>query len=258
MHARLCMPALVLALLGLAANNARSEDWGTIKGQIVWGEKDLPPAPEINVDKDKEHCLAHGPLHSEEWVINPKNKGVRYTFVWLAPATPGSKDKLPVHPALAAAKLPTVTIDQPTCMFEPHAVAIQQEQELIVKNSAPIAHNVNWSGNPLRNPGGNVLLAPKSSYTIPGLKADRLPLKISCNIHPWMNGWLGVFNHPYFAVTDADGNFEIKQAPAGKYRLVIWHGSVGFREGAAGRNGMEITIKDSGTDLGKLELKSKY
>ena len=61
------------------------------------------------------------------------------------------------------------------------------------------------------------------------LVADRLPIKIECNIHPWMNGWVRVFDHPYFAVTDADGNFELKNAPAGNYRLMVWHGQGGWR-----------------------------
>ena len=122
-----------------------------------------------------------------------------------------------------------------------------------------MAHNVNWAGNPLKNPGGNVLLPPDSSHAIDDLKADRLPIKVTCNIHPWMNAWVGVFDHPYFAVTDADGKFQIPLAPAGNYRLVVWQESIGYRGGSKGRNGIPITIKGGEeTDLGKLDLKSKY
>jgi hypothetical protein len=232
--------------------------WGTIKGRIVWGEEELPPVQVIDVTKDKEHCLAKGPIHSEEWVVNKDNKGVRWTFVWLTTEDPKTH-KLPIHPVLQKVNGKEAMMDQPCCMFVPHVLGIREGQDVLVKNSAPVAHNVNWSGNPLKNIPGNVLIPAGGSHRITGLKADRLPLKVQCNIHPWMNAWLGVFDHPYFAVADADGRFEIKQAPAGTYRLVVWHGSVGYREGASGRKGMAVVIKDGKvTDLGELSLKSKY
>ena len=150
-------------------------------------------------------------------------------------------------------------MDQPCCMFEPHVLAMRQGQDLLVKNSAAVAHNIHWVGNPLKNPGGNVIVPPGGSYTIKNLKGDRLPLKMSCDIHPWMGAWLGVFDHPYFAVTDVNGNFEIKGAPAGNYNLIVWHEDVGYRGGKEGRTGTPLDIKAGGvTDLGKLEFKSKY
>jgi hypothetical protein len=256
--------AVLATLTGLAlvVNNplARAQgpaDWGTIKGQVVWGGDAVPDRKEIagvNANQDKAHCLSKGPLLSEDWVINKKNKGIRYTFVWLAPAAIGKN--LPIHPKLKAVPDKKEEIDQPCCQFKPHATAIREGQELVAKNSAPVAHNVKWAGNPLKNPGNNVILPPGGSVTIKDLKADRFPIMVNCNIHPWMNARVGVFNHPYFAVTDEDGNFEIKDAPAGNFRLMVWHESAGWRGGAAGRNGQQITIKGGEvTDLGKLDLK---
>jgi hypothetical protein len=73
-----------------------------------------------------------------------------------------------------------------------------------------------------------------------------------------MSARLAVYDHPYFAITDADGKFEIKNAPAGNYRLKVYHESVGWRGGAAGANGEKITIKPGANDLGALKLKEKY
>ena len=87
---------------------------------------------------------------------------------------------------------------------------------------------MNWTGHPLKNPGNNVILPAKGEQKIENLKADRYPVKIACNIHPWMGAWVRVFSHPYYAVSDADGRFTIQQAPAGKYRLVSWHEAVGW------------------------------
>jgi len=232
------------------------KDWGTIKGKLVWsGDADTAKPKVINVDKDQMHCLEKGKLYSEEWVVNDKNKGVKWVFVWLAPE-PGSDKKLPIHASLKDIKEKQVSLDQPCCQFVPHCLAMREGQTLIAKNSSPIGHNVNYTGHPLRNPGKNVAVGPKGSIEIEGLKADeKFPITVACNIHGWMKAYVRVFDHPYFAVTDADGNFEIKNAPAGEWRLKAWH-DTGWRGGAAGRDGDKITVKGGTvTDLGKLEIK---
>src|SRR5205085_6133428 len=141
-------------------------------------------------------------------------------FVWLTPAPGGAP--LTVRPQLKNAMEKQVTIDQPCCRFEPHAIGMREGQELVAKNSAPIAHNVHWTGFPIKNPGGNVIVPAGQEYVIRDLKADTHPVKLSCDIHGWMNAWVRVFDNPYFAVTDKDGKFEIKNAPAGNFRLVAW------------------------------------
>lgn len=247
-----------LAAACFACARVRADDaqkWGTIKGQIVWGGGAIPERKPVNVDKDQQHCLEKGPLLSEDWVVNKNNKGVCWTFVWLD-VEPMSGQKLPIHPTLMESKDKKVMLDQPRCAFVPHCLAMREGQELEVKNSAPMAHNVNWAGNPLKNAGGNILIPAGGVYVIPNLKADRFPLQVACNIHPWMKCRVGVFDHPYFAVTDENGNFEIKNAPAGTYRLKVYHESIGWRGGAAGRNGDKIAIKpDAVTDVGKLDVK---
>lgn len=232
------------------------KSWGTIKGQVVWDGGAIPEPKVLNITKDQEHCLGKGPILSEEWVINKNNKGIRWTFVWLAPE-PGGAAPLPIHPTLKDIPNKEVEMDQPRCAFVPHSLAMREGQVLVAKNSADIQHNVHWSGiNQLKNPGGNNIIPAGGAFKIEGLKADKLPLSFECNIHPWMKARVGVFDHPYFAVTDENGNFEIKLAPAGEYRLKVYHDAVGWRGGAAGRNGEKITIKGGGvTDVGRLGLK---
>jgi hypothetical protein len=246
----------VVVGVDVSAGAGRADDgWGTITGQVVFGGDAIPERKPVDVTKDQEHCLSKGPILSEDWVINGKNKGVKWAFVWLAPADPKTKKKIPIHPALQKVKLDDEVIDQPCCKFEPHAVAIREGQTIIAKNSAPIAHNTNWTGG-IRNPGNNILIPAGQQIPIKDLKADKYPVKLQCNIHPWMSGWVRIFDHPYFAVTDADGKFVIKNAPAGEFRLVVWQEAIGYKDGAAGRDGMPITIQaGKTTDLGKLELK---
>lgn len=246
----------VLVSLLPAGGIARAAEWGSVKGQIVWAGGKLPDAKELKVDKDQAHCLSKGKITSEEWVVDQKTKGIRWVFVWLAPEPGSSIKKLPIHPALQKIQDLEVEVDQPCCRFEPHALAMRQGQKLIARNSGKVAHNFNYSGWPLINPGKNELMQPGGILTIADLKADpKHPVSIRCNLHGWMQGNIWVFDHPYFAVTDASGQFEIKDAPAGDWRLMIWHDS-GWRGGVKGKDGTKITIKAGAVnDLGKLEMK---
>jgi hypothetical protein len=230
---------------------APAQAWGTIKGKVTWAG-DAPKPEEVNVDTDKDHCLSKGPIVKETFVVNPKNKGVANVFVWLAPA---DKDaKLPVHPSLKAVPDKVVVIDQPCCKFEPHAVAMREGQTIEAKNTSPKPHNFKWSGHPLKNVGGNQIIPPGGKLLISDLKADRLPISLNCDVHKWMNGYVRVFDHPYFAVTDKDGNFTIKDAPAGNWRLISWQEGVGWVDG--GKEGTPITIAAGKETERNLTLKA--
>ena len=233
--------------------DAQSGQWGTVKGKITWGGKEIPkqqPIAAVNTSPDKAACTMGGNVAN----VNPKNKGLKWTFVWLANEDVKNKT-LPIHPDLQKFKEEKVVMDQALCAFLPHATALREGQILVAKNSAAIAHNFKWTGNPTTaNAGNNVLIAPGGAIDIKDLVADRFPVQIQCNIHPWMNGWVRIFNHPYYAVTDADGAFELKDAPAGTYRLIVWHGSGGWLGGAKGKDGKVINIKAGGTlDLGSMD-----
>jgi hypothetical protein len=229
------------------------QEWGTVKGHVVFAGDDIPKPVTIDTSKEPK-CKTKdgGPITSEEWVVNPKNKGVQWAIVWLVPE---GSEKLRIHPDLAKPAKKEVEIDQPCCMFQPHSVALQKGQVLVAKNSSQIAHNVDWKG--IRQTGGNTLVPPGGKLVIDQIKVSDFPITINCGIHPWMKANARMFDHPYFAVTDADGGFEIKNAPAGKCRIVVWHEAVGYSTGS-GKKGEPIDIKAGGTtDLGTLELKPK-
>jgi hypothetical protein len=254
--AALALPAaLCLWPSGSQAQNAAG-GWGTIKGQVIYAGDQAPAPMELKVDKDQAHCLANDKkLFDETWVVNKKNKGVRYVFIWLEdPADP--KSPLPIHPKLKDLPKEPPEMDQPQCQFVPHALAMRAGQVLLAKNSSPIQHNFNYGGHPLVNPGGNFLMPPKCK-PIPTnvLKADRLPITVQCNIHGWMKAWVRVFDHPYYAVTDEDGKFEIPLAPAGSYQVKVWLGGYGWM----GRNEKKATVAvtvpaDGVADLGQLKI----
>jgi hypothetical protein len=241
------------------ATAAQGGTWGNIKGQIVWGGKDLPERKKIEVKVDPQHCLTANPtadkdkgtILDESILVNPKTKGLKNVFVYIL-VEPGTT--IPIHPSLQ--KFPSeVVVDQPDCMFFPRALAMREGQVFAVKNTAPVQHNIRWVGDGKDNQGGNVTIKPGDKFQVKDLKAQRLPLPLECNIHGWMKGRLGVFNHPYFAITDDNGNFEIKDAPAGMHKLMIYHEEFGYRLGAKGRGGEDVTVKAGGTtDLGQLPM----
>jgi plastocyanin len=116
-----------------------------------------------------------------------------------------------------------VVIDQRKMAFIPHVVAVQQGTTVEFLNSDPVGHNVYWpsvSGN--KKLSHNLGTWPKGEKK-PFQFNDLGTASLLCNVHPEMSGYVVVVPTPYFAVTDKDGNFEIKNIPAGKYTLKTWN-----------------------------------
>ncbi len=110
--------------------------------------------------------------------------------------------------------------DQKDCRFIPHVIAVRAGQPLTIRNSDVEMHNVH--ATPTDNPAFNVALAVEGSTK--DLTLDRPEvIRVRCDVHPWMTGYIGVFESDYVAVTAADGSFEIKGLPAGSYELKAWH-----------------------------------
>jgi hypothetical protein len=249
---RLSLPARLSALVlsaalftAFAAAPARADGWGTIKGKVVF-DGDPPAREKITVTKDEKECLRNGPLLKEDYVVDKDTKGVRWCYVWLQDAG-GFNKPIPINPKLK--DIPKdqqeVVLDQPCCQFEPHLVALREGQTLVIKNSGGVPHNTKIESigdgpsiNPLIPAGGQVKEA--------GFVASSSPAPVTCNIHPWMTGYVRTFKHPYFTVTNEKGEFEIKDAPAGTYNIVVWQESKGFVTQNA-KKGEPIEIKADGT-----------
>jgi len=228
----------------------KSTQTGTLKGKVTFAGAEIPKPRDLKPEmekrqEDKDHCLK-GETVSQEWVVNPANKGVQFAIVFLK-APEGKCFDVPQN---LRSRTDTVTVDQPFCAFEPHATAVNTTtwdpatkkqvktgQALHVQNSAPITHNTAWHGNTLLNPGKNEILPPKKD-TVQSRDLPVIPCKatetgkedlvsINCDIHKWMTGSVAVFDHPYYAVTDKDGNYEIKNVPAdAEVEVVLWHDSM--------------------------------
>ena len=129
------------------------------------------------------------------------------------------------------------TLDQKGALYVPQILAIQTGQKLIVKNSDTFVHNVHTT--PTANPESNQVQmngGPDLTYTF---DKPEMFLKFKCDVHDWMFAWVCVFDHPYFAVSSAEGKFTIKNVPAGKYTLEATHRKLGTQTA-------EIEVKADG------------
>lgn len=214
-----------------AAAPVKSEGWGTLKGQVVFGSN----APDISVlveqgkaPKDPEVCAKDAPIKSERLVVDGETKGVRYALVFFPKPTAVHDD------AKAAAGKAEVLFDQVKCVFEPHVLGVLAGATITLKSSDPVNHNVNAKLQ--KNTAFNSILAPGQSLPFKPTTGERQPARVTCDIHPWMEAYWMVLDSPYFAVTDEKGNFEIKNAPAGTQKVVVWQEATGFVTAPSGED----------------------
>lgn len=151
----------------------------------------------------------------QETVLVSADGGLANVFVNLKgsfPATP-----VPTEP---------VTIDQHGCIYFPRVAGIRAGQTLVIRNSDALRHNVHsvsLQKNDFNVDQGNSGVVNKFT-----LKAEEIMVRLKCDVHNWMTAYVGVVNHPYFAVTNDMGSFEIAKAPAGTYTIQTWHERYGM------------------------------
>ncbi len=236
----------------LASNAVAQGETGSIKGRLVWGDDKPPEIKELvakgKSDKNPEVCAADGSILSRDLVVDPKTLGVSHGIAFLV--KPKGDSTAQVKALLA--KSPKVELDQKGCEFFPFVLPFHKDQTLVIKSSDPLSHNVRFSGFNPNNPGVNTMVAPKGVFQVK-LDAERRPMEVRCDIHPWMTSYLLVLEHPFFATTAADGSFEIKDVPAGAQNLIVWH-KTGYANAGKGA-GMPVTVKaGEATDVGEIKM----
>jgi hypothetical protein len=256
MMRKLCTTSLMLGAGIVWVSGAAAADWATLKGRFVI-DGTPPKTAIIEPTKDQEVCGKHK-LYDESLVVDEKGD--------IANAVVMLKTKLKdneVAPDFASSASGKVELDNKNCRFEPHVAVMRTSQTLVLKNSdpAPVSHNTNIS--PLINAGINpVLAAGGDPLEHKFEKEEGLPIKVGCNIHPWMGAWLVVRNDPYAAVSDKSGEFTIKDLPVGKeLEFVFWQEKAGYLKNAAFKGGksdtkgrFKIKLKPGDNDLGDIKV----
>ncbi|NOX56819.1 MAG: hypothetical protein GXP27_20730 [Planctomycetes bacterium] len=116
-------------------------------------------------------------------------------------------------------------IDQKGCKFEPHVLCLRVGQELRIRNSDPLIHNVH--ALPKRNTSFNFTQAQQGMESVRTFERPEAMIPIRCDIHPWMACYVTAVPHPFFAVTSEDGWFELSGLPPGEYIVEAIHERLG-------------------------------
>lgn len=225
-----------------AAPAVKAEGFGTLKGRVVFAGD--PPAPKVLVPKgdtsvkDAAVCAVN-PILDQSLVVDPETKGVANAIVYVPRPTAVKPE------AESAAQSAVVEFDQKGCVFQPHVIVVMKGATINVKSDDPVGHNVNAQ---LINTKFNSTIPANSKTPIPIVPkaAETGPGRVVCDIHNWMTSWWYVANNPYFAVTDAKGNFEIKDVPAGTQKVVVWAESVAPRGYLTPPTGEAVNIAPDG------------
>ena len=191
------------ALTGAAAPAAPA----TVTGRVTF-RGDVPALPALEVTKDHEACGQR--VASEALLVSARTRGVRYAVVSLEGAPPPE------------ASVPgEATLENTRCRFAPHVLAVRVGTELAIVNGDPVLHNLRgWIDG--QRAVFNVVQPTQGQVTQRTIKRAGV-IRLTCDAHSHMGGYLLVFEHPYFAVTDDDGGFSIGNVPPGTYRVNVWH-----------------------------------
>lgn len=182
----------------------------TITGTVAF-EGEAPAGEPIDMSEEPTCADAHGETPMKSPVVVGAGGGLANVFVY-------------VKEGLGDREFPTpsegVLLDQQGCRYTPHIVAIQAGQELIIRNSDGVLHNINTQ--PSENRGFNIS-QPVTMDTSRDFSSPEVMIPVKCDVHGWVEGFIGVQSHPYMAVTGDDGSFEIANLPPGDYVVEAWH-----------------------------------
>lgn len=214
---------LVFVLAFTPTQKSCAEGWGNFKGQILY-EGIAPP---IQKNKDYELnapiCAVNAVL-PQSLEVDPKTNGIANCVIWLS-----NKPKS-IHPALSQSKKSFKKIDMQNCTIVPHITVLQTNQTLKIINSDPIPQAVR--ANLVSNIGFNPMLAPKDMKGVEFkfAKSEFIPMPVESDLYSWMHAYCFVVDHPYYAVTNSQGQFDIKNLPEGNHTFNIWQEKAGFLE----------------------------
>lgn len=207
---------------------------GDIVGKVKYAG--TAPAPKkITITKDQAVCGKEP--HMDDSLVVAADKGVKNVVVNVTDPKDGKKMAVSQNP----------TIDQNGCKFVPRVTIVPAGQNVDIKNSDGILHNIHtW---PKVNPAFNKAQPKfKPVMTEKFDKADTI--KITCDVHSWMQGYVVVADHPYYALTDGAGSFKITGVPAGTYTLQYWHEKLGTQT-------KSVTVPATGTVNADFEYAAK-
>lgn len=174
------------------------------------------PPPEKTIEMDATCGKAHTKPVTTRHYVTGADSGLANVFVYIKEGA-----------AKAPASGETQMLDQSGCMYEPYVMGVVTDQKFKIRNSDALLHNVH--AMPKLNKEFNFAQPLKGQITEKSFDKPEVLVKVKCDVHQWMFAYVGVVDHPYFAVTDKDGSFKIPNLPAGKYTVEAFHLKAGAK-----------------------------
>lgn len=186
-----------------------------IEGTITFDGTAPKPAP-INMSSDP-YCQGQGAAATQAVLVDGKN-GLQNVFVYVKDGLGNRVFPVPQAP---------VVLDQHHCQYNPRVFGIQAGQPLEIRNSDDTLHNIH--ARPAQNREFNRGQGSAGMTHTHVFTAPEVMVPFKCDVHRWMNAWVGVLPHPYYAVSAADGTFSLRGLPPGTYTIEAWHETLGTR-----------------------------
>jgi hypothetical protein len=185
-----------------------------VKGYVKFTGTHPAPA-HINMNSDPSCAKLHPGGASTEDVVATPNGGLQNVIVFISEGLGDRTFDPPQQP---------VVMEQKGCMYAPHVVALRANQELDITNNDTTTHNLHPVPN--NNREWNKAQAPGTKVDA-SFAREEIAIPMKCNVHPWMRSYIAVFKHPFFAVTDKSGSFQLSNLPPGNYTVEAWHEKLG-------------------------------
>ena len=198
---------------------------GSITGTITFEGK-APKMKPLKVDADPICVVNNEIAPKKEWLILDENKGVKNVLVFVTEGL--NIDYSPPEEP--------VVIDQKGCIYSPHVVGIMAGQQLDILNNDGTLHNIH--ALPKVNKEFNKAQPRSKKKLSVKFEKPEAPFKVKCDVHPWMGAYIGVFDHPCFAVSGDDGTYIISDLKPGEYVIEAWHEKLGSQTA-------NVTVSDS-------------
>ncbi len=191
---------------------------GSITGTAVFEGK-VPALKPLAVAAEPMCAKKHPTVPNEMLVLGSGNSMANVVVRVVGGLPAGKSYPAPTTP---------VTMDQVGCQYVPHVIGLMVGQPFKVLNNDGVLHNVH--ALPKVNKPFNMAMPPTRKEAQESFAKEEGMFVVKCDVHPWMQSYVGVFSHPFFAVTGADGKFTIKDLPAGTYEVEAWHERLGTQK----------------------------
>jgi plastocyanin len=191
---------------------------GTITGAALYEGK-VPNLKPLAVAAEPMCAKKHPTVPNEALVLGAGNAMANVVVRVVGGLPAGKSYPAPTTP---------VTMDQVGCQYVPHVIGLMVGQPFKVLNSDGVLHNVH--ALPKVNKPFNMAMPPTRKEATESFAKEESMFVVKCDVHPWMQSYIGVFSHPFFAVTGTDGKFTIANLPAGTYEVEAWHEKLGTQK----------------------------